>query len=157
GKSLQIVLDGTQVLGQFVEQWFVDGRIGRAHVVERLDQTAAKVVRPQPIGDGAGEEGIVGCRQPAGQHRPPIRGIGEISRRCAQRLDRHRRLRPWMTQLTPLLREDDLASSYGLAADPREEAGQGEVILLSPAVGWMMMTLSALDADAEEQLAERSA
>ena len=63
-----------------------------------------------------------------------------------------------MVQLGPFFRKDDFAAVGGrLVADAGEEAGEGVVILLAPFVRRMMVALGALNADAQKQLAERSA
>src|SRR5262249_48743979 len=111
-----------------------------------------------PIHGRAGEERIVCRGQPVGEEEAAIDMLREVGRPCAEGVGGDRRLRPRMGQIGPLLHEDRLAAAgERLSLNAREEAGEGEVILLAPAVGGMMVTLGALDADAEKELAERPA
>ena len=139
------------MFGQFVEQRFVGGGVGGTHVVERLYQTAAEIVRPEPIGDGAGEEWIFRSGHPFGQDRTAVGSVAEVGDGRPQGLGRHRFAGARMAQLAALLGENRLAAAgQSFAAYAREEPGQGVIILLAPAVGRVMMALGTLNANAEE-------
>ena len=62
-----------------------------------------------------------------------------------------------MVQFAALLGKESFACArHRFTANPGKKAGQSVIIFLVPAFGGMVMTLGALNAYAQEQLAERS-
>ena len=138
----------TKSAGQGVEQLGVARRVGRAHVVERLDQAAAHRVAPEAVDDVAGEERVVRRRQPLGQLAAAV-----------ERVVHHRRRRAACGLTTPPLRgcvtspvgsqEDDrLAAEQAellavLRPQPDEERGHAVVVVLAPLLERVMVALGA--------------
>ena len=90
-EGLQVVLHVAQMTAQRIEQRFVRGRVCLANVVDRLHQSAAKVMGPQAIDDRPREERVlgIGSRQPLGQPLAAITDVGEIGWRGSQRSSRN--------------------------------------------------------------------
>ncbi len=78
----QVVLVVDEMPRQGVEQLGMDRRVGAAHVVGRVDQSLAEELRPDPVGRGPGEVGIVGGRHPGGQRLARIVLRGDRRRPC---------------------------------------------------------------------------
>ncbi len=66
-QMLQAELGIDQILGQGIEQFRIRGRVGDAHVIERIDDALAEEVGPVAIGDGPREKGILGIDHPVDQ------------------------------------------------------------------------------------------
>ena len=58
-RSRRSNLAGDEMLGQGVEQFGVDRRIGPAHVVGRIDQSLAEELSPDPVGHRAREVRVI--------------------------------------------------------------------------------------------------
>ena len=94
----QLAREGAEIESQrlqsgfeMVEERLVRGGIGGAEIVDRLDQAAAEIVGPEPVGDRPGEVRVVGGGGPLGQEPAAIgRRRAQGSRRRAERCGRHR-------------------------------------------------------------------
>ena len=92
--SIEAVLD--EVLRQRIEQGRVDRRVCVADVVHRLDDPAVEEVAPEAIHEAAGEEAIVGRRQPLGIGFAAVHAVGQLRLGPAEEPRRLRPAGPWI-------------------------------------------------------------
>ena len=157
GDGPQVVLLVDQMLRERIEQRFIRCRVGRPQIIDRLDQPPPHVMRPEPVHDRAGKIQVVLVRHPVRQCPSAGRRLTQNRSRGTQSRSGDDLLAAGMLQVGPLL-VDDLQSTRRdrAAVDSGEEPGQGHVVPLVPALERVVMALGTLDADAEEQLADRA-
>ena len=146
--------------GQGVEQGRVDGRVGAADVVDRIDDAAMEEVAPDAIDQAAGEERVVRRRQPARIGFAAIDVDGQRRLAASQEPRRLRLARAWVggrarpsrLSCTSLLLGTLDKRTSGLRAHLVEEAGQAVVVGLRPVLQRMRMAAGTEHAHAAENL-----
>src|SRR5262245_61650317 len=90
---LEAVTMGDELLCERIEQLGVRRWVGRAHVVQRIDDSPAEEMGPVAIGDGPAEERVFRLGHPVNQLLPWIIAGCDLERRRVERLDLRRALR----------------------------------------------------------------
>ena len=154
-----------KVRAQPLEQFRIGRRVACAKVIHRLDDSLAQELAPDPVDDGAREKGVLGVDHPVHQLAARVgpRSVGHF--RTVRHLGREHHFRQRMGdalagRIVPphfhLARDrggDALASGAHFA----KKCGQLVVVLLGPLLTWMVVTLGAFHAHAEEDLAHKRA
>ena len=155
-RSRRSYLAGDEMPRQGVEQLGMDRRVGPAHVVGRVDQALAEELRPDPVGRGPGEIGVIGRRHPVGQGLARIFVGGDLHGLAVEQPRLDRLLGPQMNDLALGIDRDRCATHHRAAAaaalDLGEERSQAVVGVLGPDVEGVVVALGAADAQAQEPL-----
>ena len=158
GLEIELVVD--DVLRGRSQQFFVAGRVGDPHVIDRHDEAHAEVVGPDAIGDRPREVRVVGRGHPLGQFQA---AVGFVFKGDGVAVERRRRLRlagPGLDEFTvggDVQRPHAVAVSRfaapALGFHAREQAGHAVVLVVGPFFERMVVTLRAADRESHERLA----
>ena len=161
--EIEFVLD--EVLRQGVEQFGIDGGIGVAEIIDRIDDSASQEMLPDAIDLGAGEEGIVWPGDPVRQ-RPEAIGFRGKGRRGRSREARRQNLiGDGMLQFAGAVEVDDLLAGElvlveliatvvfeDAIANAGEEGGQAVVVRLRPPVEGVVVAFGTLQPQPQKHL-----
>ena len=79
-EGLQVEIGPDKICGERGEERFIAGGIRGPEIIDRLDETASEVSRPDPVGDGAGEIRILRSDEPVCEGLAAVLGRVGIER-----------------------------------------------------------------------------
>ena len=152
---MQIEAAFHKVIGESVEQFRVRGRVRQSSIVDGLDQASSGEISPRAVRDVACKPLVLRIRQPVGEENSPVAFRSCFRRGLQQCVSLHDFAAPRVLRRRLICGEQKLVSADGLKRDLCEERLHSEVVALSPTIKRVVVALSTLDADTEQNLRER--